>query len=409
MSFLLKYLDQNITFWTSPLYGGIISIPQKDVETFISDNGEHAFFDCIYEKLVKSDTKFKKKLSVMVLSTYQCNLACSYCFEGCITKLNFKELRNCKTDLVLDTILKIYEKGNYEELDVTFSGGEPLLNFKPILSIVNSLETHINDISYSIITNGFLVYDKHIDFFEKFKFSVQITLDGDKYFHNKERVTKSGIGTYEKILSNIEKITENNICNVSVRLNTTKFNYVNFEEPIKKLSEFKNIQNIKVYFAFLDVEKENEYYINTDEKKDIAKYMYDILYKYNVRTSLNYIDGGMCMYKNNNSFTIVPDGGIFKCYSLVSDNNFKIPANPTIDDIKGKGSMCNIKECEVYELCYGGCPYVSYTESKTMKRNCIKEYIIFENKYIFFKEIEKFTGKNCDFSKIYLVGGGENV
>ena len=65
----------------------------------------------------------KKRKTIMLLVTYKCNLRCTYCYEPkTINKqMNVKDAKNyiCKqVDLLGD---------EYDEFEVQFMGGEPLM------------------------------------------------------------------------------------------------------------------------------------------------------------------------------------------------------------------------------------------------------------------------------------------
>lgn len=68
--------------------------------------------------------------------------------------------------------------GHYDNLDICFTGGEPLLSYRHIRNIVKTLNSEYAslDIKYSIITNGTLLNKSIITFLSNNKFTVQISL-----------------------------------------------------------------------------------------------------------------------------------------------------------------------------------------------------------------------------------------
>ena len=76
---------------------------------------------------------------------------------------------------------------------ITFYGGEPLLNFagiKTFIEEVNKLKKNYYwpQVQYSIVTNGSLFNNEIICFLKKNDIAVGISIDGDKFSHNKKNI-----------------------------------------------------------------------------------------------------------------------------------------------------------------------------------------------------------------------------
>ncbi len=116
------------------------------------------------------------KLKKIILNvTDKCNFKCTYCYQNIGKYENVMNWETCKNaiDFFLDN--------SYKNISIDFSGGEPLLNFPIIEKAVEyskkkAVEMNKN-ILYSIITNGSLVSEKIVDFFGKYRFSVQYSFD----------------------------------------------------------------------------------------------------------------------------------------------------------------------------------------------------------------------------------------
>ena len=90
--------------------------------------------------------------------TYQCNFSCSYCHEPhSLTKENTTKLTN-EDALRIVEYIKYLQKTIYPNseylIQLSFYGGEPLLNTDIITTIVTNLK---DTVAYNIITNGFLI------------------------------------------------------------------------------------------------------------------------------------------------------------------------------------------------------------------------------------------------------------
>lgn len=91
---------------------------------------------------------------------------------------------------------------------ITFYGGEPLLNFPLIKKIVKYAREKDENILFTISTNGLLLEDEAAEFLVKNEVVVWVSLDGPMEQHDRNRVTSSGKGTFNRVISNIEKLWE---------------------------------------------------------------------------------------------------------------------------------------------------------------------------------------------------------
>jgi uncharacterized protein len=166
-----------------------------------------------------------KSLQLILFMTEQCNFRCVYCYE------DFK-LGNIQ-DKVVEGVKNLVKSriGEIEMLSISFFGGEPLLNKKTVLDISSwakeLAEEHSVAYEGSITTNGYALDEKTFDqLIESKTISFQITVDGDKEFHDQLRPTLNGKPTFEKIMGNViamAKSTHHFYC--TFRLNISDFNY----------------------------------------------------------------------------------------------------------------------------------------------------------------------------------------
>lgn len=152
-----------------------------------------------------------RDLRIVIYPTQDCNLKCWYCYE--------KHIPNTRmSSEVASRIVKFVEKSirdnTFDELFVTFFGGEPLLNFDkiafPLISKMKELVENAGKIFSSVfITNASLITDNIITKLKLVNPHFQITLDGDKSHHDKVRIWKKGEKpTFEHIIWVIHRLTE---------------------------------------------------------------------------------------------------------------------------------------------------------------------------------------------------------
>jgi sulfatase maturation enzyme AslB (radical SAM superfamily) len=139
-----------------------------------------------------------KLTSFTIILTDQCNFDCSYCYQK-------KGGQILDPDL-LTRVIRFFRPFFAPECFIYFYGGEPLLAFAKIEQTVEQ----IDEISkkrrlkarYSITTNGSLLDDEILDFFEEHKFSVLLSFDGLAQDVSRKK------GSFDFLMSVIPKILE---------------------------------------------------------------------------------------------------------------------------------------------------------------------------------------------------------
>lgn len=144
--------------------------------------------------------------------TDQCNLKCVYCSLGDLysyKKREFKKLNLSNALVLLDYLFRV--KPTRSSLSISFYGGEPLLNFNAIQTIVFYAKKKSNEkeilLSFNMTTNATLL-DKYIEFLVENEIELLISLDGDE-IEQSYRVYKDGDNSFKKVVYNID-IVQNN-------------------------------------------------------------------------------------------------------------------------------------------------------------------------------------------------------
>lgn len=389
MDTFFTYRTKNSVIVKSLSTGGIIELSRDDY-----DNPKTNFKTLINQvntitPFYKSSDKTTKTLDLMIVTTMKCNLTCSYCFEN--DKSRDISISADQANKIILYIKKCMSSGHYDNLDICFTGGEPLLSYRHIRNIVKTLNSEYAslDIKYSIITNGTLLNKSIITFLSNNKFTVQISFDGDKYFHNLERKYTNGFGSYERLMTNVNLLlsSEQEI-SLKVRINVTKINYNNLSNLFDDLSKYHHQSRLSIYPDFVAVSPKEKTYISQQQKISIMKTIFIQLYEKGFNIIGPIMIGGMCMYKNDYSTTIHADGSLYNCYSVVGNSAFEIENIEDTNEIpSGIGDMCSDYTCPFHNLCYGGCPYNELVLTGKMQKDCQKEYLSEMNTLMFKKDI----------------------
>ncbi|WP_181899342.1 radical SAM protein [Lachnotalea glycerini] len=138
--------------------------------------------------------------------TKSCNLNCKYCFESEKKQqyIDFEEVI-ARIDCAKDRAKALKQN----VINIDFTGGEPLLAFNLIKSIVEYCNgTEDYKFQYGIVTNGTLFTDKIASFCGLHDVAINLSLDGNKSSHDKNRINKNGDGSYSVIMGNLKNFID---------------------------------------------------------------------------------------------------------------------------------------------------------------------------------------------------------
>lgn len=152
------------------------------------------------------------------MPTEKCNFRCSYCYETF--------LKGRMSEAVVESIVRYLHKTvpRVPNLFLAWFGGEPLLH-PPIIHRISSVyrdlqKRHGHNGSISITTNGYRLNDEVLDRLGSIDVNVyQVSLDGPKAVHDSQRLTSTGLGTYDTILENIERVLRKTRSDILLRMN----------------------------------------------------------------------------------------------------------------------------------------------------------------------------------------------
>lgn len=149
---------------------------------------------------------------ILIEVTDDCNLACKYCGYRELY-VNHDSREGKKQTIERTRILIDYFLNNWNSMcrslsndliAIGFYGGEPLMNFKLIRSVIQYIEqkdTGRLRFEFNMTSNGLLLH-KYMDFLAEKKFRLLISLDGNR-FSNSYRITKNGKNSFDSVYKNV--------------------------------------------------------------------------------------------------------------------------------------------------------------------------------------------------------------
>lgn len=157
-------------------------------------------------------------MHITIWVTDNCNLSCKYCYEGSDKKVLImsSEIEAKAIKMIFDQL----KEKKVSRLSITLHGGEPLLAFDRIKSIVGQIKQGFPDCEFGMTTNGTILNDEILEFITREIKDLSVSIDGTRENHDKNRVFQNGIGTYEQIHKNIKRILKLK-SNVRARMTVT--------------------------------------------------------------------------------------------------------------------------------------------------------------------------------------------
>ena len=157
----------------------------------------------------------KKIKTVTFIVTHQCNLRCSYCYEGNKgdQKMSLDTAKKC-VDLLFEEDARNSPLVNETEangLIIEFIGGEPFLEIGLIRDTMSYFLSRALELRHrwavrymvNISTNGTLGEDERVKQFMRDyagRLSIGVTIDGDKDAHDACRRDLAGNGSYDRAI-----------------------------------------------------------------------------------------------------------------------------------------------------------------------------------------------------------------
>lgn len=178
------------------------------------------------------------KVEAIILQiTQNCNLRCNYCVYsgGYINRVHTNKRMSIETAKKSIDFL-INHSRDCDELSIGFYGGEPLLEFDLIKWCVEYAKSSVEGktIRFNLTTNGTLLTESVVKFFETNNISIMISLDGPSEIHDKNRkFVDKDKGSFNSIINNLEMISSkypkyfNENVHYNTVLETNNFSCVN--------------------------------------------------------------------------------------------------------------------------------------------------------------------------------------
>ena len=331
-------------------------------------------------------------MMMTIAPTLSCNFGCHYCFQGVdkpLTKMTPK-VREATKAYLLD---QLHGRRSFH---LTWYGGEPLMDMETIWDVSAAAIQYCdeNSIKYSsmMISNGYKMTVPVAEKLNKARVSkVQITIDGDEAMHDSRRHLTSGRGTFQKILDNVRAVTERKLLKVSIRINMDGQNEAEARTllDILQANGFGVHNGVSVYFAPVESVAEAEgctsclpktEYADLENRLHLLAFEKGLISLPKVPRHL-----GLCTAVKPNSYVVVPNGDLHKCWDTVMDAKLRVGSvmgSSRKSDTKTEAmwnawspfenEVCS--NCQLLPACAGACAFKfvhnDYASGETGKLPC---------------------------------------
>ncbi len=140
---------------------------------------------------------------LVVQPTPFCNIDCKYCY---LPDRNSKAVVDRQT--LLNLFSQVFASGWVRDgLSVVWHAGEPMVLpiafYRDAFAMVENLRPHDLPVVHSFQTNGTLIDEAWCAFFSEAKVNLGVSIDGPHRLHDRNRVTRSGRGTFDRTIAGV--------------------------------------------------------------------------------------------------------------------------------------------------------------------------------------------------------------
>lgn len=323
----------------------------------------------------------KPRIKAMCLNLcHDCNLRCTYCFAGTgdyggSRGLMSEEVGKKAIDFLIEA------SGARKNLDIDFFGGEPLINWPTVKTLVayckqREAETK-KQIRLTLTTNATLIDDEKAAFINEHFVNVVLSIDGRPAIHDQVRPGVGGKSSYQKTVQGIKTLlfSRGDLAHHLRGTFTTK--NLDFAEDILHLASFSPHVSIEPVVLPdqhpLSIKEEHLETILAEyerlavllDERDAAGEAIDF---FHFRMDL---EGGPCAFKRHKGcgvgaeyIAVTPDGDIYPCHQLVGEDEFRMGSVFSgIDNVEVKERFSEALttppkacfDCFARPICGGGC------------------------------------------------------
>ncbi len=313
----------------------------------------------------------KSLFHVTLLTTYNCNFACTYCFEES-TRTSSQKMDLKTANASIAWLQRKVEKLGMKGLEVNFYGGEPLLNQLIIEHVSSCMKKWCDErgivFKMSMQTNGALLTPELVDRYIPLGLvGAQVSVDGTKEVHDRNRPMRgSGNGTFDTIIQNLVRVVEKIQITVAAGYDkgdpSAVLELMNYMDSIGLLKKLKSITYAPIH-PTLGPSGHTEQIISPESMKN---YETEILLKTDavIKKAMKEkglltksgLSASMCPVTTGDSaVTIDTQGLVFKCNAMLGHPDLAVGS---VHEDEYNDRHRSFMAIDAWKKCDADCPYV---------------------------------------------------
>lgn len=375
-------------------FGDLVSIFGEDAdfikERYCSEDGEE--IEILKQKLLYNKWR-KDRLTVTIMTTLACNMACVYCYQQGLVDRSL-HMSPLIAEKIMEWAIEVIHRNSPKEVVFHFYGGEPLINLDVLDTIMPQIIRASDEIGASFIsyitTNGTLLTRDKILKLKKWNLdNAQISIDGPQEIHDSRRPLIRDAGSYNIIINNVIAALEEGL-HVVVRINVDKQNLPYIEKLFKDfcdrgLENYPGLQiNIEIVSPIMHPSDHCLKYTfaGEDEMRALAGlWRMQVDYGFPIKSVMP-IDSA-CENQVENSYTFSSNGDMYMCPGFIGIEQFVV-GNIMDEDFNHEKYEALINAdvwkncwgCTFAPVCQGGCKMCAFvTQHEFGKTYCRKGFI----------------------------------
>ncbi len=341
--------------------------------------------------LLTETNRRRTGFSATVIMNLDCNLACTYCYEG------GGKGRHYLSPEMAERLVTFVERraiARGKSVMLSFHGGEPLLSRELIREISGRVkgaaETKGLTFSFNLITNGTLFTRKVAEELVPLGLAgAKVTLDGPKEIHDRFRPFVSGKGSFDLIVRNIKEVSD--LVPLQIGGNFSRDNYREFPRLLDFLLE-EGITPDKVSrLQFVPITGTAGDSMHPDFNDGCLSVNEPWLIEATIFLREEVLRRGFatppvamsaCSLEFEDDLVVNHDGTIYKCPAFINWQGLSIgDLRSGIADYRKSHDLGAWKteeclECAYLPLCFGGCKFMQLVrDGKIGGLDCKKPYL----------------------------------
>ncbi len=364
---------------------------ESETLSLLQENGLVVDSEDPYAELEASkEDLIRLGLDVTLLTTYDCNFACPYCFEKGIKRPSYMSLETAGR--VLDWVRGWVRERGYPAVSFTFYGGEPLLNKDVIDFFLASAKGLAPRVAFFLFSNGSLLEEEDILRWRSAGLrEIRVTIDGPEDLHDRRRPFRDGRGSFWEIVDRLKKVIP--IVKVSLNVNLCDEGYSRMEELFQILASELPVDRIAslivspVIPAVADLSNRpyiSETLVSLFSSGGAFEGLIGLVrkarrYGFNVRIPLSRYACPLLV--RDGGIIVDTEGSLYKCSSMVGHEEFRIGTveegfNQKFQEFLSLRPWEDCPEdCPYLPICQGGCRLFSLFETGDLRKSfCRRDF-----------------------------------